>query len=648
MSSGNNGRSAEKASRLSRRRLLQTTGVAGLGLVAGCSSKDGTTTSSGGAGTGDSSGNTNGGSGETVIDEIMSTSTIPPELHWNQFAADGWSGNLAGWAFDFGARLFAANGETKLMAYDDWEYHEENNVLRKILRDDVKYWNGNQYTADDLYAVDEIYRLLSPETSKWTKIEKVDDLTLDYYYREPQNPDLLKKTELTSDFMDLGTEIWGDWLKKFQNASSQDERDELNKQLTEFKVPHDEFMEKGLGTSPYKLETVTQQEVVFRKWDGHRHADDIEIEEFRRQFADSSAREDQMVKNDKIDFARAPLSSQLKGVVPDYIQNLVTWEGKWMIKMLVNWRNRDYLKDVNVRRAMAAALDTENVALNYGRGLPVKVHSGMDSAYTKQYVGDASNDYIDYGTKANYELADEYLKKAGYSRENGTVLDPDGNELDKLRFVAGTAKTWYNPAQTASAQLNEYGFPVEFTAVERSTKLDRITEPEQMDSWDLSTESHYAGGTYHPISYFNWGTFWGWRLGHARWGPEEGVEADIEQWISDGKKNSPYNGKVLVPEVPKKVGAADLSGATESVNILELYKEANTPISEQRTKEIISKLSWAWNFYLPDIDLMTAQQGVWGDTKNFAWPEDTTPLTGVNGGGVYYTLKNGLVKPKNE
>ncbi|WP_435156413.1 ABC transporter substrate-binding protein [Haladaptatus sp. DFWS20] len=610
--------------------------MAGIGLLAGCS------------GGGKNKKNNSNGEQEKVLDEIIGTSTIPPELHWNQFASDGWSGNLAQNAFDFGAKLIAKTGETKKYGYEKWDYSKKNNVFRVVLRDDIKFWNGNQYTSEDLHALDEVNRLLAPESSPIDKIEKVDDLTLDYYFKEPQNPDLLVKSRLPYDFFDVGKDIWGDWMKRLKNASSQSESDKINKELTQFKIPHEELMDKGLGTSPYKLDKVTQQQIIFKKWDGHRDADKIEIETLRLRHAASSSRENELVKNDKIDHAPAPLSSQLQGVAPNHIENLVTWEGKWMIKMLINWRNREYLQDVNVRRAMAAAIDTKNVATNYGRGLPIKVHSGMDSDYTDVYVGSDSDNFIDYGVKQDYELADKFLQRSGYSRKNGTIRDPNGNKLKPLRFLAGNSETWLNPAQTASQQLKQYGFPVKFNTVERSTKMDRIVPPEEMGGWDLSTESHYAGGTYHPISYFDYRTFWGWRLGEGQYSAVEGMQQQVSQWIEEGKEFSPYNGKPLTPEVPTKIGAQNLSGNTEKINIQGLYNEANSPIPEKRTKEIISKLSWAWNYHLPDIDLMTAQQGCWGDTKNFAWPEDKTSLTVINGGGPGYTIKTGQVKMNNK
>lgn len=306
--------------------------------------------------------------------------------------------------------------------------------------------------------------------------------------------------------------------------------------------------------------------------------------------------------------------------------------------------NKEYLQDVNVRRAMAAVINSENIVTNVGDGYPITVHSGMDLDFSKRYVGeDTLKKYIDYGTTAKYDLADTFLQRSGYTRENGTVVDENGKSLQKLRFLVGNGSQWSVPAQTAARQLEEYGFPVRIATIERATKLDRISEEEKMDSWDLTTESHYAANTYHPLSYFDYGTFWGWRLGPAGFGAKPGLNAQIKQWLSQGKEFSPYNGKPLTPEIPIQIGQKNLDGKTKELNNFNLINEMFTPVSQKRTDEIISDLSWAWNFHLPDIDLLTTRQGIWGDTKHFDWPDKKAPLTAVNSSGVYYATKRGLV-----
>ncbi|WP_435361677.1 ABC transporter substrate-binding protein [Haloarchaeobius sp. DFWS5] len=638
---------------VSRRRWLRGVGAAGIASLAGCNSggrgdpDDGTSPNDGrdGSGGGDGNGGDGGNGGgeplEPVIDNVMGTSAIPADVQWNPWSGQTWSGNLAGYALEFGG-LLNAKGDLVLSGYDDWSYDADSNALTITLNENLKNWNGDRWTAADMMAYWGVLHHQAPGSSQWKDLEVVDESTARFHYKEKQNEDLLKNVAIHGAVIGWNEDIWTPWVEKYKDAPDQKARDGVTKELTEYTISHQEFKDKGLGTSAYKLDTVTDKEVTLQRWDGHRLADDIDIQTIRRPYASSSARADELVTNDRVDFDNVPLDQRYDGQVPDYVQNLTTWQGKWMIKMLINWRNRDYLQDVNVRRAMASVIDTETVARSVGSGNPIQVHSGMDLGFTEKYAGDQLEKFIDYGSGAKYDLADSYLEKAGFSRQNGTVVDENGDKLEKLRFIAGTSETWFLPAQVASKQLSEYGFNVEFNTVERGTKLDIVQE--KMGDWDLSTESHYAGSTYHPISYFNWGSFWGWRLGKGGFGPAAGSEEQVREWIEDGEEYSPYSGKPFQPEVPVEVGAEDLSGETKRVNVYELYKEAHTPVSQERTNEIIQDLSWAWNYHVPDIDLYNSQQGCWADTKNFSWPDDEEVLQIVNGGGLGYCVRHGMTK----
>lgn len=630
-----------------RRRWLRGLGAAaGLSAVAGCEGRNSTGTPTG-TGTGDTSDGTTPGDGATenkeplepVLDTIVGSDTPPQNLQWNVFSNSKLSNNTVGRIMEFGA-LLNAKGELIPVAFEDWEYDDSDNAVTIHLNKNVKNWNGDRWTAEDMLAYWGVVHHQAPDSSQWKKLEAVDKSTFRFYYKEPQNFDLLKNRDIAGSIMGWNKEIWQPWVDKFKNAADQEERDQLTKELTQYTISTEEMIDKGLGTGAFKLDDVTETEILLKKWDGHRLADKVDIEEWRLPHAASKARSDELISNDNIDFNGSPLNQRFEGQVPEYIKNLSTWQGKWMVKMLINSTNREFLQDVNFRRAMAAVIDTEGIVERQGTGFSIEVNTGMDLKLSEKYVGDQMGDYIDYGVNSNPDLAEQYLEKAGYSRQDGVVVDENGEQLPPMRFVAGTAETWFLPAQVAQAQLKEFGFNVEFNSVERGTKLTMVNE--SMGDWDLSTESHYAGGTQHPISYFAWGSFWGWRLAAGNWTPSPGSKDNVRRWLEEGKEYSPFNGKPLTPEIPVEIGAEDLSGETKEVNIYELNQEMRTPVSEERTYEIVRDLSWAWNFHMPDIDLINSQQGCWGDTKNFDWPEDEKYLQIVNSGGPQYTVKNGL------
>jgi peptide/nickel transport system substrate-binding protein len=623
---------------ISRRKLLLAAGAAGIGGLAGCSQ----------GGNGGNGGSGGKGRVDPILDEAQDTGLPPKDFNWNPFAAESFNGNVGGWVFEWGSVLFQEDGKLRPWGYKSWSYDEKQNVFTTKVRDDLKQWNGNAFTAEDVYAYDELFRLQSPESSQYKHIELVDDSTINYHLKKPINPNIYANYNLVTTFYE-GKDTWQPWIERYRDATTQQAREKVTKDLKQFTISNKEFMEKGLGTGVFQLQEVSDVSATLKRWDDHRNADNVPIDTLRIRFAATQGRYGQLLTQDKSDIGRAPFPEQYKGPAPDYLQNLATYPTLNNIKMLINWRNKKYLQDVNFRRAMAAVINTKPIAQAAGNGKPIPIQSGMDPSFNEQFVGSDIDQYISYSpTKSDYKLADKFLKRSGYSRQNGTVVGPDGGKLEPMRFVVGNQGQWHIAGRFVSEQLKKYGFPIKYRSIKRSRKVDIVYKDETMDEWDLSTESHYAGTTLHPFSYFDYRTFWGWRLGPAQYSADANLNAKVREWLKQGKEYSPYNGKPLTPKVPTKIGQQDLSGKTKELNIYELINEIQTPISEQRGKEIIQDLSWAWNFHLPDIDTYILLGGMWGDTKHFKWSDKKWPYTGVNNAGVYYSVKQGFVDYKNK
>ncbi|WP_330633433.1 ABC transporter substrate-binding protein [Halocatena halophila] len=617
---------------VSRRKFLTALGVGGTVGLAGCSMVD----------------TPFGAGGRAGLDEAMSISIPPTDINWNPFATEGFSENLANWVFEWGAVLFHENARLEPWAYADWEYDSASNVLAVTFREDLAQWTGDAYTARDRYTYQELVRLQSPESSQFERIELRDPTTIAYHFKDPTNPDIFTNYEFVRPLYQ-GRTRWQPWLERYQDATTDTERDAITKELTELSISNEEFMDAATGTGAYRLTEVSDVSATLQRWDGHRNADSIGIDTLRVQFAPSQARFGQLLTQDRADIGRGIFPVEYRGAAPTHLETLSEHPTLNNVKLLINWNNRPALRDVNVRRAMAATINTEPIAAAAGNGEPIPVHSGMDPSFNQTYLGPQRQQYIDYKPRAaDHELAERFLERSGYSRQHGTVVRPDGNELQPLRFVTDTDDQWFIAGKFVAAQLEQFGFPVEFRTVDRSTKLDIIYEHQRMDEWDLSTESHYAGSTLHPFSYFDYRTFWGWRLGPATFTADATLNATIEEWLDGGETHSPYNGKPLRPEIPTTVGRLDRDGSTTTINIYELINEIRSPVSEERATDIVRQLSWAWNFLLPDIDTYVVLGGMWGDTNQYDWPQQSWQFTGANNASVYYTVKHGLVSPVEE
>ncbi len=583
-------------------------------------------------------GNGNGGSGDQRLN-YMRGGTHFPDLQWNWFGEDS-NSSIKHYVDTIGAFTRSADDEQTEYGFTNWDYDTDSQVLTVELRDDIQFWNGDQYVAEDLWTFEEMHRLQSPDGSDFESIEIVDDTTLELTTKDPMNPRILYRIHPPYMWLEFGVDVWQEWLERYQDASGADARDEVTAELVEWDISTERLVDEGLGTGAWIPADITDEymdlEVNENHWiyQGDDDRFDPNIENIRMWYADETGRREQFVANERVDWAGSGVSGwdAFEGQLPDYWDRIVNAPLTTLYKIIINWRNREYLQDVNFRRAVAAALDYENQALNT-ETFQLEVHTGMAPNFNTSYWGEeVPSDFIDYDVNSNLELADEYLGRSGYTREDGSIYDENGEELDPIRFVVG-GSTWGDVAQSAAQELEQYGFPIEIRSVDRSTKLDIVQE--EMGEWDMSTESHYAGGTNHPSDYFRPNSFWGWRIGPAGFGPAAEYADQVSQWLEDGETHSPYNGKPMVFDIPTEVGSEELSGDTKEINIVDLHDEVVSPIGDERDQEIIRDLSWAWNYMVPDIDVVIGKQEAFGNTQkidfadeadlrsyvDFRWPE---------------------------
>ena len=604
----------------SRRRWLQAIGAVGAASLAGCSGDDdGPDADPGVEGDDSDDAGDDGRSDEGGRLNVIQGGVHFPDLQWNQFG-DQHNGTIKHFVDMLSAFTRDADNELTGYGYTDWEYDPDERLLTTELRDDVTFWNGEEYTADDLYTFQEILRLQNPDASPFESIEVTDDYTIEYVTEDALNPQILYRTQVTEVWFEYGETVWGEWLERFEDAADQEERDEVSAELAEWSIPTEQFIDEGLGTGAYMLDTVTDEYMDLVAYEDHPlHAGnddrfDPNIEEIRIIYSDETGRSEQLVVNERVDYAGHNVGSwdAFRDQMPDHWDRIVHAPTGNMYKMLINWRNREYLQDVNFRRAMAAALDYENHATNTEQ-FPLEDHTGMSVAHNGEYWGeDNPSEFIQYGLNSDLDLADEYLSRSGYERDDDAIYDEDGEELEEMRFYVGGG-IWGQVAQTVAQELQQYGFPIDIRPVDRTTKLEIIQN--DMGSWDLSTETHFAGTTNHAYEFYDPGTFWGWRIGPGGFGPEPEFDSQVQEWLDNGETHSPYTGKPMVFEVPEEVGSEELDGETKELDLYELTNEIQTPVDEERDHEIVRDLSWAWNFLLPDIDITYAVADTFGNTE---------------------------------
>ncbi|WP_459191139.1 ABC transporter substrate-binding protein [Halosimplex sp. J119] len=601
---------------MTRRKWLALSG-AGLAGLAGCNSEDTEPPSSTEAMSGDGSGSGDGGStdpsdGASTIsgsprdgELTRFQQNIPSDFNWNFFI----TGYQAGVARQFYHEIRPHLDHT----LENWEYDTENNVERWTFPENLTWWSGDAVTAEDEYTKWEIDRLQNPSDSDLAEVRLVDDYTLEFEYKDQQNPTIVERSNA------LGTPIavprwkFESWLQRYQDASSQDERDSITEELTQTEITTTTVLEEGLGNHPYELVEANAQEMVFELRDDHPWATEDQVQRVRtRTITESSSL---IIQQDKIDMRGGFLPQDFQG--PDHLKEIITRPTLQMSKVMFNHTN-DHLGNRTVRRALAHLIDNNNIIQNQSpNATTVEKQTGMGDNWVREWCGDDFYEQLHtYPNEADPEGATQLLEEAGYSKQNGEWVDPDG-EAVSFSVLGMNWGAFVDGARTVNAQLDQFGFNVEFQALEAASFRERA-----WGSMEHDLSFYYQNNWInHPVSYFRPHYPGGLRLAEP-----DSFRSDIEGWLDEGLEESQHTGIPLTPTIPSEPGAMEVSGDGEEVNLYESWDNIHKAQNRDETVSNLKKLLRYWNFDLPHFVSLQMRGAWWGDTRDFEMPQGNEDL----------------------
>ncbi|OGS42049.1 MAG: hypothetical protein A3K67_03265 [Euryarchaeota archaeon RBG_16_62_10] len=350
-----------------------------------------------------------------------------------------------------------------------WTVSDDGSYYNFTLRRDVKFSNGNSFTAEDVkFSVERVLEMDSPDTGvAWILSQDVDmdSVTIVDDYNVS-----FKLTFPYAGFLSTIAQPFplGIMDKEFTEAAYS----------TSDPYAHDFMKSNPMGTGPYKLERWSENEesVLVKNdnywggWEGD-HADKIIIKEI----PEASTRVQALISGDA-DIAEIPF-----GNIPDVeddpnivVDPVMTFQME-LIAMNVNTTKtgHDFMTDAGVRRALSFAFDYANTSELYYAGYmdPVQgpIPNGMpletESQPTKAFTFDLA-------------MASQLLNDSGYDldaqdrRFGGVAMDIYVDEGDTER------------AQTASlykTNLNRLGIAVNLQQVPSSV----LEDTRKTDDWDM-------------------------------------------------------------------------------------------------------------------------------------------------------------------
>ena len=313
----------------------------------------------------------------------------------------------------------------------EWSVSDDSLTWTFKLRHNVKFSNGNDFTAEDVkYSFDRVLIMNSPESGvSWILSQCMDTnstTVIDDYTVQ------IKLTDPYGGFLSL---------LPFSIGSIVD-KDYVEANGGVIAGTENEWMKSHpMGTGPYMLDHWTRAtEIVLNKnptywggWEG-KHADKVVI-----KYADEAATRILALKNGDADFTYVPYAN-LNDVMGEKGIVVHPFDSYDIIMCVINTKasNNEYLADGQVRKALSYAFDYESANKNayngYASRLAGAIPKGMPY-YDTQNNGKPLYNF-------NLTTAEQILDAAGYAKDynfKGTNYRFNGTTI-RIFYNAGNAE----------------------------------------------------------------------------------------------------------------------------------------------------------------------------------------------------------------
>ena len=561
------------------------------------------------AGCGSDSGGTDDGIADSADAFGHVFANIPDEVSLNPWAV-GYPSNFAPLLFE---NLTFRTPTGRVLAPLVERVSRDGGHVEVRLADGYSWWNSDDVTARDLWVGERIRALLGRRTHGEATV--VGERRIRFDFERPTARELVLSARLNGV---LNAPRWhyDSWRQRLADASNGDEREAVGAELRSTQIPLEEAMEVGLGCGPYELTEVSVNRLLLSRYDDHPRSDEISVPRLWFPVAQRQ-RSNQLIARGDIDGGQGVISREAYDT-PDHIQQLARYRTANGTKLVLNWRN-PHLARRNVRRAIRCALPLDDIVRNAGWGNPVRTQCGMTAPPAERWLPDSLRESLhDY--PSDRERAASFMREAGYTKEGETWVSPEG-EPASLVVLSPLWTDWLDASRTVHRALSEFGFETEF---EQRTTTAFLTVVQD--------------GTFGILPWWTNG------YPHAAYDPTATNFASLGYGVA-GEREEPLLGKPRSATIPEEPGALSVTEGRE-FDVLDAWETLRAPDEEGAAAATELFARW-WNYDLPDIDIATGISGVWGNVRDFRWPETDDPRyrqVGPSNGATYHLLKAGAIE----
>lgn len=540
----------------------------------------GSTAGGGGSGSTDGSGSTSGGGDSSEVLNFPASSGTVMDFHMN--GAFGPPNHITHGS-RFGRILFdpvvkfMGNTSTIIPVHAS-EYTKEGKDLSITLREQT-WHNGDPYTVESIKLFYDIEFLLREHTGEervsTSYIEDYtvrDDLTIDFTLTQDWNEAFVLNSMFDSQMYPFHPAVWTEWRDRLQEAGpGTDEFEQVMSDLTTFtdvRVDGEEFV----GYGPWQFDTRDSSSLILKKYPDHPNAGDINYGTIQYDAVSEPFAAWAEGQIDLMDTGFPLTEDQKPRAPPEDQYDLMRQDNTRLFLMAMNsdasgsGDRPTYEREI--RHSIGFAINYENIASNLG-----SVWKAWQWPQTNLNPANMESDFFDVSGftfhENNKQRAIELINQSdGYSYENGQVVDSNG-EHASLNVMTGNFPERVTLAQTATDQLKRFGWNASVDVVDDPTYVERRSSGE----FDIQIDP-------------------------------EGIESSLYMWEKP-RITGWLHEQTHYPlqwDVPMPIGEPNLSpsdGDLETVDLAELTTQVETTDGLEAAHDVLYKLGWAWNQFLP-------------------------------------------------
>ncbi len=381
---------------------------------------------------------------------------------------------------------------------ESWEW--DNNKFIIHLRNNVTWSDGHPFTSKDVWT-----QIIIVKEWGWREYQDIINVTTpdDYtvvLYMKPGIWRLLEEYFILYALpMTMPYHIYGQWAEEIVDAKAAGNTTRVQEILAHV---YEYNPDTPIGTGPYMLESRTSAEAILVKRAGYWRPQGQIFDKIKVIRAQDNPHMWNYYMGGAVDSGDAVMNPDVESQVLSKPWTKIVKVPDSGVAIYFNVQ-APWFNLTEVRQAIAYVIDRAAAVQSWSSiYTPVEIPDALHDWMRSDWLDQATINMLDHYEK-NLDKARQLLESVGFTKgPDGKWYTPNG-ELFTIRFYAPSGwSDWSTIGQAIAAQLSDFGFNVDFRAVEDTTYWNVIWNGKQ---FDMIMNWWGAWNIIHP-----WTCHWQW------------------------------------------------------------------------------------------------------------------------------------------